>query len=147
MVKVKFRKPYAGAVTVCICNDDSNTTLCGFDVTQDAFRREATGPVTCKECAAKVYNATEYTNKPLKSLGEIEINRKIDGDPVNKPPHYTTGKIECIDFIEDKKLNFNRGNAVKYIVRAGRKDPAKEIEDLEKAVWYLNREIQLLKNS
>lgn len=69
----------------------------------------------------------------------------MSNDPVNHPSHYTQGKIECIDFITDKKLNFCRGNAVKYIVRAGLKDPSKEIEDLEKAVFYLNREIQDLK--
>lgn len=62
-------------------------------------------------------------------------------DVVNHPAHYTDGKIEVIDFIEDKGLNFHRGNVVKYISRAGKKDPAKEIEDLKKAVWYLNREI------
>ncbi len=63
-------------------------------------------------------------------------------DVVNHPSHYTDGKIEVIDFIEDKGLNFHRGNAVKYIARAGKKNPAKEVEDLKKAVWYLNREIQ-----
>lgn len=62
-------------------------------------------------------------------------------DNVNHPSHYTDGKIEVIDFIEGKGLNFHRGNAVKYIARAGKKDPAKEVEDLRKAVWYLNREI------
>ena len=65
-------------------------------------------------------------------------------DNVNHPSHYTDGKIEVIDFIEDKGLNFHRGNAVKYIARAGKKDPAKEVEDLRKAVWYLNREIKRL---
>jgi len=68
-------------------------------------------------------------------------------DPVNHPAHYTTGKIECIDFITDKKLNFARGNAVKYIVRAGMKDPAKEIEDLQKAVFYINYEIKCLEEN
>lgn len=66
-------------------------------------------------------------------------------DNVNHPDHYTDGKIEVIDFIEDKGLNFHRGNAVKYIARAGKKDHSKEIEDLEKAVWYLQREIEKLK--
>lgn len=66
-------------------------------------------------------------------------------DNVNHPSHYIDGKIEVINFIEDKGLNFHRGNAVKYISRAGKKDPAKEIEDLEKAVWYLQREIEKLK--
>ncbi len=67
-------------------------------------------------------------------------------DAVNKPAHYTDGKIEVIDFIEDKNLGFNLGNAVKYISRAGKKDPAKHIEDLQKASWYLNREISTLIN-
>jgi hypothetical protein len=62
-------------------------------------------------------------------------------DAVNKPSHYTDGKIEVIDFIEDKNLNFRLGNAVKYISRAGKKDPNKTIEDLKKARWYLDREI------
>ena len=43
---------------------------------------------------------------------------------------------------EDQNLNFNLGNAVKYISRTGKKDPAKFREDLEKAIWYLNRELK-----
>lgn len=65
-------------------------------------------------------------------------------DPVNHPAHYTDGSIEVIDFIEDKNLGFHLGNAVKYIARAGKKDPEKTIEDLKKAVWYLNRRIAQL---
>lgn len=65
-------------------------------------------------------------------------------DAVNHPSHYTDGKIEVIDFIEDKNLDFCLGNAIKYISRAGKKDPTKEIEDLKKAVWYINRRIQEL---
>jgi hypothetical protein len=60
-------------------------------------------------------------------------------DPVNHPSHYKTGGIETIDFIEAKGLNYNMGNAVKYISRAEHKGNKKQ--DLEKAVWYLNREI------
>lgn len=66
-------------------------------------------------------------------------------DSVNHPAHYNQGKIEVIDFIEDKHLNFHRGNAVKYIARAGFKD--NEIEDLKKAVWYLEREIGRLEGA
>jgi hypothetical protein len=62
-------------------------------------------------------------------------------DIINKPPHYNTGKIEVISYIEDKGLGFHLGNAVKYISRAGHKDPSKYIEDLKKAVWYVEREI------
>lgn len=63
---------------------------------------------------------------------------------VTHPTHYNSGKIEVIEAIEDWGLGFHRGNAVKYIARAGKKDPNKEIEDLEKATWYLKREIERL---
>lgn len=65
-----------------------------------------------------------------------------EDDPVNHPSHYTDGKIEVIDYIEDKGLDFCLGNAVKYISRAGRKDQSKEVEDLQKAIWYINRKIE-----
>lgn len=67
----------------------------------------------------------------------------VVNDPVNHPAHYTDGRIEVIDYIEDKGLlpGFCLGNAIKYISRAGKKDPAKEVEDLEKAAWYLQRYI------
>ena len=66
-------------------------------------------------------------------------------DMINHPSHYTDGKIEVIEFIEDKNLNYHKGNAIKYICRAGKKDPQKEIEDLQKAIWYINREIRNIK--
>ena len=66
---------------------------------------------------------------------------------VNHPSHYNDGKIEVIDFIEDKHLNFHRGNAVKYIARAGKKDKSKEVEDLKKAQWYIEREIKKLEQT
>jgi len=66
---------------------------------------------------------------------------------INHPLHYNTGDIEVIDAIEDWQLGFNLGNAVKYVARAGKKDQDREIEDLEKARWYLDREIANLKES
>jgi hypothetical protein len=59
---------------------------------------------------------------------------------VNHPSHYNVGKIEVIDAIEDWQLGFSLGNAVKYIARAEHK--GKAVEDLQKAAWYLNREIE-----
>lgn len=63
-------------------------------------------------------------------------------DPVNHPAHYTKhpSGVECIDVTE--WMNFNKGNAMKYIWRAG--DKGDEIEDLRKAAWYLDREIKRL---
>lgn len=60
-------------------------------------------------------------------------------DMVNHPPHYKgPTEIECIDVVEH--FNFNRGNAIKYLWRAGSKGD--ELEDLRKAKWYIEREIE-----
>lgn len=66
-------------------------------------------------------------------------------DPVKHPGHYTSGKIEVWDFVVDQKLNYCCGNVVKYICRAGRKDPTKHLEDLQKAKEYLNKEIETVR--
>ena len=64
-------------------------------------------------------------------------------DAVNRPSHYAEGReFETIDVIEDWNLGYHLGNAVKYISRAGRKDDI--LQDLKKAQWYLNREIENL---
>lgn len=68
----------------------------------------------------------------------------MNNDAVNHPSHYTDGGIETIDFIEAKKLPYHLGNAVKYISRAGKKNQNKTIEDLQKAVWYIERYIKVL---
>ena len=88
----------------------------------------------------------EFEHECRKAFEILVANCDVNADdPVNHPSHYTKGKIEVADFIADQKLNFDRGNAVKYVCRAGAKDPEKEIQDLEKAVWYINHEIKMLK--
>ena len=90
------------------------------------------------------------TDEELKAMTDnefldlIEHDKPTKTDAINHPAYYTDGKIEVSDFIADKNLNFFRGNVLKYICRAGKKDPDKEIEDLKKAEWYLNREIDRL---
>lgn len=64
---------------------------------------------------------------------------KAKEDMVNHPPHYTVGGVETIDFIEAKGLNYHLGQVIKYVSRAGKKGDA--LQDLQKARWYLNREI------
>jgi hypothetical protein len=76
-------------------------------------------------------------------------------DKVNSPSHYKSdnNKYEVIDIIEFFNLNFHRGNVLKYLLRSGRKTEQgydvseKEIEDLEKAIWYLRREVKRIKES
>ena len=66
-----------------------------------------------------------------------EVNKNV-----SHPSHYNQG-IEAIDIIESWDLNFSLGNAIKYILRSPYK--GKQIEDLEKARWYIDREINRLK--
>lgn len=80
----------------------------------------------------------------------IVIKERADhfksSDSVSHPPHYAKGwsnGAEVIDLTEH--LSFCAGNVVKYVCRAGRKDPGKYVEDLEKARWYLDREIERVK--
>lgn len=75
---------------------------------------------------------------------------ELEYDPVSHPKHYTSGKYEVIDIIEDQLgmdglRNFCLGNAIKYICRSGKKYEAKTLEDLEKASWYLNHYIERMK--
>ena len=71
-----------------------------------------------------------------------EAGDKENFDVVTKPPHYNHGKFETIEVIEDWKLNYHCGNVVKYISRHRHK--GKPIEDIKKAVWYLQRYLQVL---
>ena len=82
---------------------------------------------------------------PQKLLAELDAAEK-KLDLVNKPPHYTTGGVDTLDFIEAKDLNYRLGNVVKYVVRCGKKntDP---VQDLEKAMFYLKREIEARRNA
>lgn len=65
-------------------------------------------------------------------------------DTVNHPSHYTQGKIECVDYIIDKKLGYLLGNAIKYITRCELKNGGvNRIEDLRKAVFYINKQIEV----
>ena len=78
--------------------------------------------------------------------GEAFIPNSVSADLVNHPPHYKAGGIEVIDFIEAKDLNFRLANVVKYVSRAGKKD-SDPVQDLEKAAWYLKREIDARKRA
>jgi hypothetical protein len=89
----------------------------------------------------------------ITSGGAIEIEHIVDSepleefvpanDPVNHPKHYTShpSGIECIEIV--RHMGFNLGNVVKYIWRDGLKDTEVELQDLKKALWYLQDEIAM----
>lgn len=86
---------------------------------------------------------TEDSKKLTVYVPTVEDKDKLYGniehDAVNHPSHYTRGRIEVIDFIEDQQLPYHLGNVIKYIARAGYKGD--KLEDLKKARWYLDRYI------
>ncbi len=84
-----------------------------------------------------IYPGSVVTLDDLKDGIVIE-----EEDVINHPSHYTDGKIEVWDYIKDKNLNYFLGNAVKYISRAGKKEHDKYVQDLKKAIAYLNKEIE-----
>lgn len=99
---------------------------------------------TSSEFVTLKVEETEPVNSPINSKADVPndippIFQKQKEDVVNHPNHYTDGKYEVIQFIEDYHLPFHIGNAVKYISRAGKKDEDKYIEDLKKAEWYIFR--------
>lgn len=90
----------------------------------------------------------DINNEQIKLVPSAGVNNEVEvqNDPVNHPSHYTDGNIEVISYIEDKGLieGFCKGNAIKYISRAGKKESAalqideKELQDIKKARWYLD---------
>lgn len=104
------------------------------------------------KAAQSIYEATKRPKvkaKPVQRIPAAVLSSNPEtaitmeepqADPVHHPAHYKVGGIETIDFIEAKNLGYNLGNAVKYIARADHK--GNRLQDLQKAQWYINREIQ-----
>jgi hypothetical protein len=94
---------------------------------------------TDKQKQSKIVKAVTELKATLNALDKI----KDKPDPVNNPPHYTAGGVDFIDFAEAKGLTENAYlfNVVKYVVRAGKKVDVDPVQDLEKAEFYLKREI------
>ncbi len=90
------------------------------------------------------YNNIDKVEKNLKSIEDLENETIIENSMVNHPQHYQSSKIEVIDIIDEFNLDFALGNVVKYILRSEKK--GKQLEDLQKAAWYLNHKIKKLEN-
>lgn len=127
--------------------------VCGHDIAEHGATDPGGKPKIClhRGCDCYEYAAEPAVEDPIARVKEISEDKqglKIEvekteesEDKVNHPSHYTAYKgIEVIQLTE--QMNFNRGNAVKYIARAGLKSLETELEDLEKARWYIDREIR-----
>lgn len=117
---------------------------CGTTFIHKKEKAQGRWPKYCPECLPKYSKVpkkkVEVTVEPVEQTIEeqvVELPKKED--VINHPSHYTRGKIEVIDFIEDQQLPYHLGNVIKYIARAGYKGD--KLEDLKKARWYLDRYI------
>lgn len=97
-------------------------------------------------CGQKIhcfgYRLKQNLESDASHVSRNERKSDVVSDQINHPPHYNSGRIEVIEALEDWNLDFHRANAVKYIARAGKKGNF-FVQDLQKAIWYLNRKIEL----
>lgn len=125
---------------------------CGVTFVHKKEKAQGRWPKYCPECLPKYSKVPKkqkekeivvtLANMVAKTLEEPEVKTielPKQEDVINHPSHYTRGKIEVIDFIEDQQLPYHLGNVIKYIARAGHKGD--KLEDLKKARWYLDRYI------
>lgn len=120
---------------------------CGVTFTHKKEKAQGRWPKYCPECLPKYSKVPKkkevdvtLANMVANTLEEPEVKVvELKEDVINHPSHYTRGKIEVIDFIEDQQLPYHLGNVIKYIARAGYKGD--KLEDLKKARWYLDRYI------
>lgn len=91
-----------------------------------------------EKCDESPFERLCPTTHVIKRTADIKMTNQ-NNEKINHPSHYQGQKFEVIDIIEDFDLGFKLGNAIKYILRAGRKGDV--LEDLRKAMWYIEREI------
>lgn len=122
---------------------------CGATFVHKKEKAQGRWPKYCPECLPKYSKVPK--KKEVQTMGEEVMQTIVEKitqtlvepkkeDVINHPSHYTRGKIEVIDFIEDQQLPYHLGNVIKYIARAGHKGD--KLEDLKKARWYLDRYIK-----
>ena len=142
------------ATTKEICEATGAAQSYVYVIKADMKKRMAATKATIAEILHVTGTGNEYEQKGDKWVAVQEGAARLKAadefaqaqhDSVNHPAHYKVGGIETIDFIEAKQLSYHLGNVVKYITRADHK--GNRIEDLQKARWYLNREIARLEGA
>lgn len=113
-------------------DDREKCEACGQPMDEGSYHMDGDGVAWHKEGWLDICAPAARARRPLLATA----------DHVNHPSHYTMGGIEVLDAIEAWELGFHRGNAVKYVARAGRKPGSDELQDLQKARFYLQREIE-----
>jgi len=140
--KAKVAKKLGGMQKKKAMTDKSNWKTIALASSGIPFYADSVTDTTPKRMAQLAYEAgKKYRMEGSETQRQIEMFEPKP-DAVNHPAHYKVGGIETIDFIEAKKLGYNLGNVIKYLTRADHKGNRKQ--DLEKAKWYLERELSTL---
>jgi hypothetical protein len=99
------------------------------------------------ECGGiRVHTCGKRDGEWVDSISPWTPGKPVTADVVEHPPHYKAGPFECRDVIAALGLNFNRGSALKYLWRAGRKQGADEAEDIRKAIECLKHDLKRLES-
>lgn len=134
---------YDGMILICESSQYPHWTEGKEYIVEDGIIKDNYGENRDVVDIVKYLNGTMFTLHRL----EFKVKNTTLNDEINiDAPNYYTGGIETKDYIRSHDLNFNRGSAVKYATRAGKKDKDKEIEDLKKAINFLQFEIDYLEN-
>lgn len=133
-------------VTSLRCGDIFKEVKDPKNLTADAFQKQPQFTVVSSDTLSEGFiNITvigeNQSGCMISKTNDMVYKVNYQNDPVNHPSHYMQGNIEVIDFINDQKMNYNLGNALKYVCRCNYK--GKKIEDLKKAIWYINKEIEI----
>lgn len=122
---------------------DKVCSQCGDSLPVRVIRTFQWSRLLCQKCAGDAWD--RKSGDDVTERHEARKASEVDAalDMVNAPPHYKgKGGMQAIDVIESFELGYCLGNAIKYILRAGKKGEAKE--DIEKATWYLRRYVEKL---
>lgn len=125
------------------CGVSKELTCEGCNTTFVHTKEKAQGrwPKYCPECLPKYSKVPKkkdvqaIAEKVVQTIEEQAVELPKQEDVINHPSHYTRGKIEVIDFIEDQQLPYHLGNVIKYVARAGHKGD--KLEDLKKSAVVL----------
>jgi hypothetical protein len=120
----------------CVSDKMSNLTK----ITEEEYSKFYNNSNIGKYMSCDTFDHSHNNLNKFVEKTSLQEQSDIEHNDVNKPSHYRQGKIEVIEFIEDQNFDFRLANAIKYICRARYK--GKEKQDLEKALWYINRYIQ-----
>ena len=130
----------------CSKSDNPVSTVVSCGVTVDCLDYksvDSSKEVNCEDCI--YYNMGDGCEYSYCKKEYDDYYYKQKEENVIKPSHYKAGEFDVIAFCQLHNINFDLGNVIKYVTRAGKKENNSELQDLNKAMEYLKRRIEFIK--